>query len=130
MVVDSSALVSIILEADDRPHYVKALDSDSKRFMSTASFVESSIVVEKRRGAEGLMRLDQLIERSSIELVPVDVIQAYIARSAYRRYGKGRHRAALNFGDCFAYALAMTLNEPLLFKGNDFSRTDVAQVSV
>lgn len=130
MVIDSSALLSILLEEEDHALYARAIDSDINRFMSTATFVESSIVVEKRRGAEGLMRLDQLILRTAIELVPVDTIQAHIARSAYRLYGKGRHRAALNFGDCFAYALAMTSNEPLLFKGNDFSRTDVAQVSV
>ena len=130
MVIDSSALLAIILEEDDRARYAKAIDSDSIRFMSTASFVESSIVVEKRRGVDGVIKLDQLISRSSIELVPVDAIQAHTARSAYRIYGKGRHRAALDFGDCFAYALAITLMEPLLFKGNDFSRTDVAQVPV
>lgn len=130
MVIDSSALLSILLEENDHALYARAIDSDSKRLMSTASFVESSIVIEKRRGADGVIKLDQLIARSSIELVPVDAVQAHTARSAYRIYGEGRHRAALNFGDCFAYALAITLMEPLLFKGHDFSRTDVAQVRV
>ena len=101
MVIDSSALLSILLEEADHALYAKAIDSDGKRLMSTASFVESSIVIEKRRGADGVIKLDQLISRSSIELVPVDVVQANTARSAYRVYGKGRHQAALNFGDCF-----------------------------
>ncbi|MCY4129267.1 MAG: type II toxin-antitoxin system VapC family toxin [Gammaproteobacteria bacterium] len=130
MVVDSSALLSILLNEDDRERYAQALDSDEDRFMSTATFVEASIVIEKRRGSEGLFALDQLITRSSIELIPVDVGQAYRARSAYRLYGKGRHPAALNLGDCFAYALASTLKEPLLFKGNDFSRTDLDIVAI
>ena len=130
MVVDSSALLSVLLEEDDRERYAQAFDSDDDRFMSTATFVEASIVMERRRGAEGLARLDQLISRASIDLVPVDADQAYTARSAYRFYGKGRHPAALNLGDCFTYALAITLREPLLFKGNDFSRTDVDIVAI
>lgn len=130
MVVDSSALLAILLEEDDRELYLRAIDADKKRLMSTATFVEASIVAEKRRGAEGLQRLDQLIAVTLIELVPVDVDQAYAARSAYRAYGKGRHPAELNFGDCFAYALANLLMEPLLFRGNDFSRTDIEKVVV
>ena len=130
MVIDSSALLSILLEEDDEAKYAQAIDSDLKRFMSTASFVESSIVLEKRRRADGVIKLDQLIEHTSIELVPVGEAQAYVARSAYRIYGKGRHRAALNFGDCFSYALAHILAEPLLFKGEDFARTDIAQVVI
>ena len=130
MVIDSSALLSILLEEDDRVLYAKAIDSDSNRFMSAASFVESSIVIEKRHGADGVIKLDQLIARSSIELVPVDAVQAHTVRSAYRVFGKGRHQAALDIGDCFAYASSITLMEPLLFKGKDFSRTDVAEVPV
>ena len=130
MVVDSSALLAILLEEDDRELYLRALDSVDKRLMSIASFVEASIVAEKRRGATGLLRLDQLIKATSIELIPVDLDQAHAARLAYSVYGKGRHPAALNFGDCFAYALADTLVEPLLFKGNDFSRTDIDKVTV
>ncbi len=130
MVIDSSALLSIVFEEDDQALYARAIDSDSNRFMSTASFVESSIAIEKRRGADGVIKLNQLISRSSIELVPVDAVQAHTSRSAYRVFGKGRHQAALDIGDCFACALAITLMEPLLYKCNDFSRTDVAQVPV
>ena len=130
MVVDSSALLSILFQEDDRELYLRALSSDDKRLMSTVSFVETSIVAERRRGADGLLVLDQLIAATSIELVSVDITQAHAARSAYRIFGKGRHPAALNFGDCFAYALAKTLMEPLLYKGDDFSKTDVAQVNV
>lgn len=93
--------------------------------MSVATFVETSIVIESRYGAEGLRDLDLLLERAGLELVPVDVEQARAARAAYSRYGKGRHPAALNFGDCFSYALARVLGEPLLFKGGDFSQTDL-----
>jgi ribonuclease VapC len=93
--------------------------------MSVATLVEISIVIESRYGAEGLRDLDQLIERGGIELVAVDLEQAKLARGAFSRFGKGRHAAGLNYGDCFAYALAKMLGEPLLFKGEDFSRTDV-----
>jgi ribonuclease VapC len=93
--------------------------------MSVASWVELSIVVEARHGAAGLRELDRFIERASIELVGVDVDQARIARDAYSRFGKGRHAASLNFGDCFIYALARMLGQPLLFKGDDFSKTDL-----
>ena len=130
MVIDSSALLAILLEEDDLEIYLRAMENDEAKYMSVESFVESSIVIEKRRGSDGLVVLDQFIEKTAIELVPVDVVQAHAARSAYRIYGKGRHSAKLNFGDCFTYALAITLIEPLLFKGNDFSRTDVAQVLV
>lgn len=130
MVVDSSALLSILFDEDDRELYLRALDSDDKKFMSTVSFVEASMVVERRRGTDGLLVLDQLIAATSIELVSVNVHQAHEARTAYRVFGKGRHPATLNFGDCFAYALAITSMEPLLFKGDDFSKTDVAQVNV
>jgi len=96
--------------------------------MSVATFVELSIVIESRYGAEGQRDLDQFIERARIELVAVDLEQAKLARVAFSRFGKGRHEAGLNYGDCFAYALARVLGEPLLFKGEDFSRTDVQSV--
>jgi ribonuclease VapC len=83
------------------------------------------IVIEARFGTEGLCDLDLLVERAGIELVPVDLEQARAARAAWSRYGKGRHPAGLNYGDCFSYALARVLEEPMLFKGEDFSRTDV-----
>jgi len=130
MVIDASALLAILLEESDNELITRALKRDPRRFMSVASFLEASIVLERRYGADGVSKLDQLIAASEIELVPVDVDQAYAARTAFRVYGKGRHPARLNFGDCFTYALAITMVEPLLFKGNDFTKTDVAQVLV
>jgi ribonuclease VapC len=93
--------------------------------MSVANYVEVSIVIEARHGAEGVRELDRFIDRAGIELAGVDVEQGKLARDAFSRFGKGRHAAALNFGDCFAYALARVLEQPLLFKGDDFSKTDL-----
>jgi len=126
MVVDTSALLAILQDEPERRRFNEALESADSRLMSVATLVEISIIIESRYGAEGLRDLDLLIERAGIELVPVDVEQARAARSAYSRFGKGRHPAALNLGDCFSYALARVLGEPLLFKGDDFSRTDVS----
>ena len=97
--------------------------------MSVASFLEASMVIEARYGPDGVRDLDLFIAKARIDLVAVDAEQAYVARAAFRTYGKGRHPAGLNFGDCFAYALAKTLGERLLFKGSDFSLTDIATVS-
>ena len=93
--------------------------------MSVASLVESSIVIASRHGAGGLRDLDRFISRAGIELVPVDSQQDQLARSAFSRFGKGRHRAGLNYGDCFSYAAAVALGEPLLCQGDDFIHTDV-----
>ncbi len=125
MVVDTSALLAILQDEPERRRFNEALESADSRLMSVATFVETSIVIESRYGAEGLRDLDLLPERAGLELVPVDVEQARAARAAYSRFGKGRHKAALNFGDCFSYALARVLGEPLLFKGGDFSQTDL-----
>ena len=125
MVVDTSALLAILQDEPERRSFNEALESADSRLMSVATLVEISIIIESRYGAEGLRDLDLLIERAGIELVSVDVEQARAARSAYSRFGKGRHPAALNFGDCFSYALARVLGEPLLFKGDDFSQTDL-----
>jgi ribonuclease VapC len=92
--------------------------------MSVATLVESSIILESRYGPDGVRDLDLYIAKAQVALVPVDAEQAHLARDAFRKYGKGRHRAGLNFGDCFSYALARSLAEPLLFKGDDFSQTD------
>jgi ribonuclease VapC len=125
MVVDTSALLAILQDEPERRSLNEAFESADSRLLSVATLVETSIIIESRYGAEGLRDLDLLIERAGIELVPVDVEQARAARAAYSRFGKGRHPAVLNFGDCFAYALARVLGEPLLFKGDDFSRTDL-----
>ena len=93
--------------------------------MSAANFLEAAIVLESRSGGTAGHDLDQFIERGRIELVPVTPEQAHAARRAWRRFGKGNHPAGLNFGDCFAYALAETTGEPLLFKGRDFALTDI-----
>ncbi len=92
---------------------------------SAASFVETSNILEARYGAEGIRALDQLLAAAQIEIVAVDAAQGLAAREAFREFGKGRHAAGLNFGDCFAYALARIRSEPLLFKGNDFAHSDV-----
>ena len=127
MVLDTSALLAILQDEPARAALVRAIDSAPSRSMSAATFVECSIVVSSRFGAEGLRDLDHFVTKAEIQIVPVDADQAYLARNAYRQYGKGRHAASLNFGDCFAYALAVALGEPLLFVGDDLARTDVAR---
>lgn len=125
MVIDTSAVLAILRDEPERRAFNEAIETAETRSMSVASFVEASIVIESRHGYEGLRDLDLLISKAAIDLIPVDVDQAHIARQAFHRYGKGRHAAALNFGDCFSYALAKSLNDPLLFKGSDFSQTDI-----
>jgi ribonuclease VapC len=125
MVIDTSALLAILQDEPERRRFNESIEAADSRVMSVATFVEASILLESRFGAEGLRDLDQFIERAGIELAPVDLEQARVARAAFGRFGKGRHPAALNYGDCFAYALARVLGEPLLFKGDDFSQTDV-----
>ena len=126
MVIDTSAVIAILQDEPERKAFSEAIESADDRAMSVASFVEASMVVDARYGPDGVRDLDLLIAKARIDLVPVDADQAHLARSAFRTYGKGRHPAGLNFGDCFAYALARTLGEPLLFKGSDFSLTDIA----
>lgn len=125
MVIDTSALLAILFDEPERRLFNEAIEAADSRVLSAASFVEVSIVLESRFGAEGLRDLDLFIERAGIKLLAVDSEQAYMARRAFSQFGKGRHRAGLNYGDCFAYALAMVLGEPLLFKGDDFPLTDV-----
>jgi ribonuclease VapC len=129
MVVDTSALLAILQDEPERRSFNEALEAADARLISVVTLVETSILIESRYGAEGLRDLDLLLERAGIGLVPVDVEQARTARGAWSRFGKGRHPAGLNFGDCFSYALARVLGEPLLYKGDDFSRTDVSSVS-
>ena len=126
MVIDTSALIAILQDEPERGAFNEAIEAAERRAMSTASFVEVSMVIEARYGPDGVRDLDLFIAKAGIELVAVDADQAHVARTALRVYGKRRHPAGLNFGDCFAYALARTLDEPLLFKGNDLSLTDVA----
>jgi len=124
MVIDTSALVAILQREPERRTYLEAIEAADAIRMSIASFVESSIIVESRYGPEGLLYLDRFISRASIELISVDAEQGQLARSAFSRFGKGRHRAGLNYGDCFSYAAAIALGEPLLCRGDDFIHTD------
>jgi ribonuclease VapC len=126
MVIDTSALIAILLSETPARPLVTILESTPSTHLSAASLVEAGIVMQGRLGEEGERRLDQLLFRLGAEVVPVSREYAEIARSAFRRFGKGRHPAGLNFGDCFAYALARPLGEPLLFLGDHFSQTDVA----
>lgn len=125
MVIDTSAIIAILTDEPERRIFNEAIESTDSCMMSAASFVEASIVIESSRGYDGLRDFDLFLASAGIEVVPVDVEQARAAREAFRRFGKGRHPAALNFGDCFSYALAKATSLPLLFKGNDFSGTDV-----
>ena len=125
MVIDTSALLAILQDEPERRLLNECIEGADSRMMSVATFVEASLVIESRYGAEGLRDLDLFIERAGIELAPVDVEQARVARAAFSRFGRGRHPASLNYGDCFSYALAQVLGEPLLYKGDDFAQTDV-----
>jgi ribonuclease VapC len=126
MIVDSSALLAILFNESDAETYARAItDADTCR-ISAANFVEVAIVVEAQTKASGSRQFDAFFRRAGIVIEPVTEEQAHTARQAYTDFGKGRHRAGLNFGDCFAYALAKTTGETLLFKGDDFKKTDVA----
>ena len=128
MVIDTSAVVAVLLDEPESPMIRRAIEDDPVRMMSTASFVEAAMVIETRFGEAGGRELDLLLHTARVELVPVDREQAELARDAFRHFGKGRHRAGLNFGDCFSYALARVSGERLLFKGDDFGHTDVPSV--
>lgn len=125
VVIDTSAIVAILQDEPERREFNEVIEAATERRISAASFVEASIVVDARYGNDGLRAFDLFFAKAGIETCPVDAEQAQIARQAYRDYGRKRHAAALNFGDCFAYALAVQLGEPLLYKGSDFSMTDV-----
>ena len=125
MIVDSSALLAVLLREPDARRYETAIATASECRMSAVNVLETTIVVESRGGAAAGQELDHFLERAGIALTPVTTEQVQAARIAWRRFGKGNHPARLNLGDCFAYALARTVEEPLLFKGDDFSRTDI-----
>ncbi len=126
MIVDTSAVVAIARNEPERSRFLTALDRDAVNHMSAASFFEAAIVIDGSRNPVLSRRLDAFIQTSAIVIESVTEHQARIAREAYRDFGKGSgHPAGLNFGDCFAYALAKDMGEPLLFKGDDFSATDV-----
>jgi ribonuclease VapC len=130
MVIDTSALIALLCDEAEAEAMEAAILADRIRYLCAASLLETSIVIEARNGPSGGRELDLLLYKAGIEIIAVDEQQAGVARHAYRTYGKGVHPAALNFGDCFSYALARVTGEPLLFKGNDFSETDVERVKL
>lgn len=127
MVIDTSALVAILFGEPEAERFAETIVNDPTRMISAASLLEASIVVESELGEPGGRELDLLVWTTGIEVVPFTLDHLRVARHAYRTYGKGHHPAGLNFGDCFAYALSLTTGEALLFKGDDFTRTDVTQ---
>lgn len=129
MVIDSSALIAILNNESEAESLTAAIGRSDLRLLSAVNWVETAIVIETRYGPQGVKLLDNLIEEGGILVEPVSLEQAASARQAYTRFGKGRHPAALNFGDCFAYALADVNNDLLLFKGDDFSQTDISIVT-
>jgi ribonuclease VapC len=125
MILDTSALVAILYREPEAAAFAQRIhDADICR-ISVASHVELSMVIESQLGPEGMRQAEAFFRRAGIVIEPVTVEQGELARQAFLDFGKGRHKAGLNFGDCFAYALAKATGEPLLFKGNDFSQTDI-----
>lgn len=125
MVIDTSAIAAILFDEPDAAALEGKIADDPVRLMSAATFLEATIVIEARLGDPGGREFDLWLHRAEVEILPVDAEQADMARRAWRRFGRGRHPAGLNDGDCFSYALAATHDEPLLFKGDDFTKTDV-----
>ena len=126
MIVDSSALIAILRAEPDAEAFALALAADPTPRMSVANYLETAIVIDAGRDPVASRQVDKLITKAGLRLEPVTVEQARVAREAYRDFGRGSgHPARLNFGDCFAYALARCADEPLLFKGQDFVHTDV-----
>ncbi|MDE2595843.1 MAG: type II toxin-antitoxin system VapC family toxin [Sphingomonadales bacterium] len=130
MIVDSSALVAIMRREPEADSFSEAILAADTPMMSAASYLESGIVIDRSRNPQASADFDRVIDALSLSIAPVTASQARLAREAYRRYGKGTgHPAGLNFGDCFSYALAIEAGKPLLFKGNDFTQTDLADAA-
>ena len=125
MVVDTSALMAVLLAEPEAEAFLRAFQASQVKLISTATLVEAKIVVARALGEPGLQHLDLLLQKAEIDPVPLHQEHVHWALRGWRQFGKGRHRAALNLVDCFSYALAMATAEPLLFKGDDFGLTDV-----
>jgi ribonuclease VapC len=125
MVIDTSALIAILFGEPEAISLSKAVADESRKLISAFNALETAIVVEAKKGEAGGRELDLLLHRAQIEIIAMNADQAELARTAWRKYGKGNHPAGLNIGDCCAYALAKYSGEPLLCKGNDFSQTDI-----
>lgn len=128
MVIDTSAILAIALNEPDAALYEQCIVADSVRMISAATLLEVAMVLETRLGEAAGRELDLWLLKAAVDIVAVDADQIDVARRAWRRFGKGRHPAGLNYGDCFSYALAFTRAEPLLYKGGDFSKTDIGKV--
>lgn len=128
MVIDPSAILAIIYAEAEGETFLNLIDQSENCLLSAPSYVETSIVLGTRHGERGIENLDRLLNELSIAIVPFSLEQAKLATEAFLKFGKGRHPAKLNMGDCFSYALAKAVNQSLLFKGNDFIQTDIDRI--
>src|SRR5262245_1453784 len=128
MVLDTSALLALLLDEPEAEEFRTAVEEDTTRLVSAATLLETALVIEARKGEPGGRELDALIQKADVVVVPLDAEHVSEARRAYRRFGNGRHPAGLNFGDVYAYALARTAGERLRFRGDDFAKTDIGRV--
>ena len=126
MVIDSSALLAIVLNEPECQAFLRKINLDARPLIAAANYVEAAVVLVTRRGPAAAVELRALLKEAGIEIAEVNEAISDVAIEAFRRFGKGRHPAGLNFGDCFAYALASVTGEPLLYKGDDFAKTDIA----
>jgi ribonuclease VapC len=125
MVIDSSAILAILLDEPERAQFARLIEDDALRIISAVGRVEGGMVIEARKGEQGRVLLDRSLRLIGAQILSVTTEQAETALQAFRQYGRGRHAASLNIGDCFAYAAAMATGEKLLFKGGDFAQTDI-----
>ena len=130
MVIDTSALITILTGEPDAQLFASAIADDPKKLLSSFSMLEAGIVIESKKGESGTRELELLIHKIKIDIVSLDSEQIALAIAAWRKFGKGRHPAGLNIGDCCSYALAKYSNEPVLFKGNYFDKTDIPTVNL
>jgi ribonuclease VapC len=125
MILDTSAVIAILYREPEAPEFAQRIHDAAVCRISVANYVELSIVIQNQLGPEGMQQAEAFFRRAGVNIEPVTVDHGELARQAFLDFGKGRHKAGLNFGDCFSYALAKATGEPLLFKGNDFSQTDI-----
>ncbi len=128
MVIDTSALIAILFGEPEAEFFAKAIANDPKRLISAFNVLETAIVIEAKKGESGAHEFDLLLNCTEIKIVPMNRKQFQLARLAWKTYGKGRHPAGLNIGDCCSYSLAKLVGQPLLFKGDDFSKTDIPRI--
>jgi ribonuclease VapC len=126
MVIDSSALIAILLDEPERMQFSTAIERDPSRLIAAPTLLETAMVLSAKKGDDALRELDYAILKMRMEVIPFGYDEQQVAQKAFLLYGKGRHPAGLNYGDCMSYAAAAVRGEPLLFKGEDFPRTDIA----